>query len=466
MGTRQVGNKQEAKTKPSIQCEVSENGFVTADKCFELGLNPADNRMYCLGNKCCSPSRLCLSCVTYNEVDKTSFVVVPEIGFCVFHDKHGYLARKDGDNEAIENMHQQTKSARARVALKNNGKEKPELADWDFESIEGNEDHSDDEFDLDIESKDKPDKTHSDNSKKSALTALSEGLSNENLSEALCGKEILEIPLDRIIPDDEQPRDKVRPENVVTLSESIAVVGQTTPGVVVRVVGSTRYDFKLKVGEHRWRALKLLGKPTFRAYELNTKDKDIQYLFACVENLASVEYSEVEKAKMLQTTKERMGWSVEKVANAFAMDPMSAHGLLNILKIDVKCHKYIGLHLPKGERITLSVVKVLSKFPEADHLRHVKHVVDKKMTSATANTYLETEAKTAGIEFPKRRLTRHSNQRNFTNYLSRIFKKLNEYNGKDMKDVFKGRHTQGRREVCSDIDSIVHMLEKIKKDIL
>lgn len=460
---------------------------ISLDECFEICSERTKNRTYCVKNECKSPSRLCLACVrdAHNEecdwsnLDKRAYVRIHDVGKCAFHDENGYLAIRGGDMTDVDRMAKQVKDAASRVSLggqlNDTGNDGVSSLIENIDDLEDGDPDTDFNDDIFTDTKRGKGKgvssgnggvvSKGEENVGDVMTELAALLSEDKAAMIEFELQVLEIPLEEILLDDEQPRDNVEKENVLMLAASIAVVGQLRTGVVVRLKGSSKHKYRLKIGEHRYKALKLLGKPTFRAEVLITEDADTQYIVAAIENIATVPYTEIEKAKMLAGVMERSGWNVERTAGAFAMTGVTAHQYLNILKLDTRCHKYIGLHLPLKKRITLSTVKVLAEFPKEEHLEHVLHIVGKKMTSTSANKYLEKKALEAGITFRTRRVSRATSHRSLLSYVDRVHAKMADYLLRDLRDIFKGRNRADRVLAASKLDALIRQLEDMKRQI-
>lgn len=74
------------------------------------------------------------------------------------------------------------------------------------------------------------------------------------------GKHVLDIPLDQLLPDPNQPRNTFRDKPLEELAESIKNQGlQQFPTVTFSHMEDGKAYFILKTGERRWRAHKMLG---------------------------------------------------------------------------------------------------------------------------------------------------------------------------------------------------------------
>lgn len=75
-------------------------------------------------------------------------------------------------------------------------------------------------------------------------------------------QELLDIPLDQVIPDPGQPRKHFDPDALRELADSIVENGLIQPIGVIRLADGR---YQIEHGERRWRAHQLVGLPTIRA---------------------------------------------------------------------------------------------------------------------------------------------------------------------------------------------------------
>jgi ParB family transcriptional regulator, chromosome partitioning protein len=100
-----------------------------------------------------------------------------------------------------------------------------------------------------------------------------------------------EISVDAIVPNPWQPRRQFSEAKLAELARSIGEVG-LLQAVTVRRVGET---YQLVAGERRWRAHKLINKPTVRAVVIECTDQDMAAL-ALMENVTRDDLSDYEIA--------------------------------------------------------------------------------------------------------------------------------------------------------------------------
>ncbi|SAK83998.1 parB-like partition protein [Caballeronia calidae] len=100
-----------------------------------------------------------------------------------------------------------------------------------------------------------------------------------------------EISVDDIVPNPWQPRRQFNESKLSELARSIGEVG-LLQAVTVRRIGDA---FQLVAGERRWRAHKLINKPTIRAVVIECTDQDMAAL-ALMENVTRDDLSDYEIA--------------------------------------------------------------------------------------------------------------------------------------------------------------------------
>ena len=93
-------------------------------------------------------------------------------------------------------------------------------------------------------------------------------------------EEVVEVPLDRLVPSPDQPRSEVDPSADQELLESIRAYGVLTP-IQIRPVEEGKYE--VVAGERRWRACALLGKTSIPAL-VRRKDRDRAAAEALIDN--------------------------------------------------------------------------------------------------------------------------------------------------------------------------------------
>jgi ParB family chromosome partitioning protein len=131
-------------------------------------------------------------------------------------------------------------------------------------------------------------------------------------------KNAIEVPLDKIVPDPDQPREEFGPEALERLADSLKARGQLQP---VRV----RWDdaqgkYVLICGERRWRAARIAGMATMCCV-VSEGPLEAGELLALqlIENCLREDLRPIEQAKAFKALMDKNGWSGNQVAKALGI---------------------------------------------------------------------------------------------------------------------------------------------------
>ena len=127
-------------------------------------------------------------------------------------------------------------------------------------------------------------------------------------------KDAAEIPLEKIAPDPDQPREEFDEEALTRLSQSLKSRGQLQP---IRV----RWDdaaglYRIIMGERRWRAARMAGLATMACVitEGEITPGDLLAI-QIIENCLREDLQPIEQAKAFRTLMERHLWSQRRLAD-------------------------------------------------------------------------------------------------------------------------------------------------------
>jgi ParB family chromosome partitioning protein len=138
----------------------------------------------------------------------------------------------------------------------------------------------------------------------------------------------IDLPIDAIAPNPNQPRKAFDDKALQDLSASLRQDGVLQP-VVVRRLGS---GYQLIVGERRWRAAKLAGLTSIPAVVREASDAQSLEL-ALVENLLREDLNPIEEAEGYQRLLAEFGWTQEELAQRVARDRSTIANCLRLLKL-------------------------------------------------------------------------------------------------------------------------------------
>lgn len=150
------------------------------------------------------------------------------------------------------------------------------------------------------------------------------------------GEELLEIDLDLIEPNSEQPRTRFTENNLEELTQSIRANGIVQP-IIVRRKGSR---FQLVAGERRWRAAQRAGFQKIPAVVKEVSDEKLLEL-ALIENIQRQELNPIEEAKAYKNLISTVGLTQEMVAERVGKNRTVITTSLRLLKLPTEIQKFI-----------------------------------------------------------------------------------------------------------------------------
>jgi ParB family chromosome partitioning protein len=142
------------------------------------------------------------------------------------------------------------------------------------------------------------------------------------------GELLLEIALDRIDPNPEQPRQHIDPQKLSELAKSMTEQGVVQP-ILVRRLGSR---YQIIAGERRWRAAREAGLEKVPVVVRQAEDRELLEL-ALVENIQREELNPIEEAGAYRRLIAELRYSQEQVAARVGKDRSTVANLLRLLRL-------------------------------------------------------------------------------------------------------------------------------------
>jgi ParB family transcriptional regulator, chromosome partitioning protein len=171
---------------------------------------------------------------------------------------------------------------------------------------------------------------------------------------------LIEIPVEQISVNPNQPRKIFDSEALQELVASIKASGVIQPVVVRKVNGS----YQLIAGERRWRAARQAGLEHIPAVVRDATDVESLEI-ALVENLLREDLNPMEEAEAYQKLLAQFGWTQEELAQRVGRDRSSIANALRLLRLP----EVIQADL-RGGRLTMGhALALLSLTSELDQLR-------------------------------------------------------------------------------------------------
>ena len=171
-----------------------------------------------------------------------------------------------------------------------------------------------------------------------------------------------QLPLHRVEPNPDQPRQDFNEEELQSLAESIRVHGVIQP-LTVRETGDGYYQ--IIAGERRWRASRLAGLTEIPALVIEADDKTAKEL-ALIENLQRQDLNSVEEALGYQSLMDDFGLTQEEAAERVGKSRSAVANALRLLTLDEKVLEMIRVgSITAGHARAILMLKSEKKQVEA-----------------------------------------------------------------------------------------------------
>ena len=140
------------------------------------------------------------------------------------------------------------------------------------------------------------------------------------------------LPIHKVEPNPDQPRQDFDPEELQSLADSIAVHGVVKPLTVRELPGGY---YQIIAGERRWRAARIAELREIPAVIIDADDKKVMEL-ALIENLQGQDLNPVEEAMGYQTLMEEYGLTQEDAAKQVGKSRPAVANALRLLNLPEK----------------------------------------------------------------------------------------------------------------------------------
>ncbi|HVZ19854.1 MAG TPA: ParB/RepB/Spo0J family partition protein [Vicinamibacterales bacterium] len=180
----------------------------------------------------------------------------------------------------------------------------------------------------------------------------------------------LEIDIDRLTPNERQPRLQMDDRRLEELAQSIRHHGIIQP-ILVRREGS---GYRIIAGERRWRAAQragLLKVPVVVRDLPDTADRDTQVLqLALIENIQRENLNPVDEALAYQKLADEFGLTHDQIATAVGKDRSTVANFVRLLKLSEE----VRAELASG-RLSMGHARAILALPDPAAQRHAAREV-------------------------------------------------------------------------------------------
>lgn len=202
--------------------------------------------------------------------------------------------------------------------------------------------------------------------------ALGRGLSALLADSLAQGDELLEVDIDLIEPNPDQPRYHFNEIKLEELAQSIKVNGLVQP-ILLRRVASGRYQ--IVAGERRWRAAQRAGLHKVNAVIRSIPDAKLLEL-ALIENIQRQELNPIEEALAYQRLIQNLGLTQDEVAQRVGKDRSSIANYLRLLKLPTRIQQML-----EEDQLSMGHARALLGLEsEEDQLRLAEEIITGKLS--------------------------------------------------------------------------------------
>lgn len=146
------------------------------------------------------------------------------------------------------------------------------------------------------------------------------------------------VPVEKLVPNPNQPRRDFQPEALQELAASIRAKGVIQPLIVRAIPGSDR--FEIVAGERRWRAAQLAQLHELPVILRDFSDSEVIEV-AIIENIQRADLNAIEEALAFRQLMDRFGHTQEKLAEALSKSRSHIANLLRLLNLPEDVQAYV-----------------------------------------------------------------------------------------------------------------------------
>src|SRR3954454_2459674 len=211
----------------------------------------------------------------------------------------------------------------------------------------------------------------------------------DRLQGIIRSKNAAEIPLDKLAPDPDQPREEFDEASLARLAESLRTRGQLQPIRVRWDEAQSRY--LIVCGERRWRAARIAGLPGMSCVIMDTPATPAELLaLQLVENLVREDLKPIEQARAFRSVMESNAWSTHDVARELAVDQSSVVRALRLLELPAAVQEQVE----QGPLPPATAYEVSKLDDPAEQVTLAQRVVSEKLNRAqTADAVKQSAAR-------------------------------------------------------------------------
>jgi ParB family transcriptional regulator, chromosome partitioning protein len=201
-------------------------------------------------------------------------------------------------------------------------------------------------------------------------------------------RRIMEIPVEAIHPNINQPRSRFSEDRIAELADSIREKGILQP-LLVRRRGE---EYELVAGERRFRAAKLVGMQTLPCLAIEVSDEG-SFEMALIENLQREDLNPIEEARAYLSLVQQFDLSQDEVASRVGKNRSTVANSLRLMNLPLDIQEDI-----LEARLTAGHARAILQIDDLPKKRQLRNIIVAKGLSVR-----EAEARARQMGSPKKR---------------------------------------------------------------
>ena len=213
------------------------------------------------------------------------------------------------------------------------------------------------------------------------LSALLDEVESASTPEGRRAAGVLDVPIEFIRPNPEQPRKAFGAEELEELTDSIRERGVLQP-ILVRPTAGQVNDYQIIAGERRWRAAQKAGLRAIPALVRDLGDQEVMEV-ALIENIQRTDLNALEEARGYDLMAQRFQRSAETIAKVVGKSRSHVANTMRLMRLP----EAVREHLESG-RLTAGHARALLDLEDAPALaeRIIKQGLNVRQPEALART--------------------------------------------------------------------------------
>lgn len=189
----------------------------------------------------------------------------------------------------------------------------------------------------------------------------------------------MEISINEIIPNPDQPRKNFQAEPLSELSESIKIYGVLQPIIVVK---NEYGKYVIVAGERRYRASKIANLNTIPCIVISDKNNEELYKISLLENIQREDLDPIEEGRSYQILIDRYGYTHDILAKSLGKSRSHVTNMIRLLKLSPEV-----MDMVSSGKISVGHAKVIAG--SEDHNLIANEILDKKMSVRDLESYIK-----------------------------------------------------------------------------